>query len=132
MLLSSMWSFWLYDKQTEQRARLVKIFARGHLALYLLLFFFIKLQSIRIHFSLQRNCFYRFQWCDLTKAPYLKTKYFLFGVSSQIRLRKTDSIHNTIHSQSYKMLGQTARSRARTLFVLLVERIRLFYFIFFK
>ena len=75
-------------------------------------------------------CTYRFQWCDLTKAPYLKTKYFHFGVSSQICLRNTASIHNTIHSQSYKMLGQKATSRAWTLFVLLVERIRLFFFFF--
>ena len=73
-------------------------------------------------------CTYRFQWCDLTKAPYLKTKYFHFGVSSQICLRNTASIHNTIHGQSYKMLGQKATSRAWTLLVLLVERIRLFFF----
>ena len=66
------------------------------------------------------------------KAPYLKMKYFLCGVSSQICLSKTDSIHNTIHSQSYKILGQqkvmsrvTTLSMVQTLLVLLVERIRL-------
>ena len=51
------------------------------------------------------------------KALYLKMKYFLFGVSSQICLRKTDSIHNTIHSQNYKMLEQKV---VQTLLVLLV------------
>ena len=62
-------------------------------------------------------CTYRFQKCDLMKALYLKMKYFLFGVSSQICLRKTDSIHNTIHSQNYKMLEQKV---VQTLLVLLV------------
>ena len=49
------------------------------------------------------------------KAPYQKMEYFRFAVSSQICLSETDSIHNTTHSQSYKMLEQKATSRATTL-----------------